>query len=740
MPMDPKQIELLNRIRQEDNKEESGEKESLNSLRLEKYVAEQHINAENFDEKFTVDTALGYLREHPSRGEAMILKELEGAHEYMKSIGFPTLFDNENPDTFRSELNRQLVKRNAENREQTLFEVYEKYQLIRQLAERKIKIKKRFSEERKDEMSIIGESVTDQVKDTVKDISRNFRNMSGKEKLLTVGGLVLGTVLVYNWAKENETMKKIAGSLWTGIKYGGAAAAGAITLNYAYKLFTGKTAAEELELFTTGTTGSESFWTETFRTDPGSAEILRNSTIYLGDKKFSDLARRYREAKAANSTNIEMTDVNKKDMSGEDIYKALDVFFSRYEIGKLEEKYKDQKDIVWENVIAAELAEDNSIQIKEDVWDRIKSTVDEGYTRGINWLVAGEGFGVMKDLYKKYWGIADVNDDNVREWTKELFEGNEIQSESELEKFIDRKFTPIFVQPGYKEVAKHGTVDTKTGVKYYSKAGDSIYVLSRVSMQNCGGDREAVKKAFMTTEQKSTEFLKDRFPQASKNIYKFLDIEGGVRVNDTSSFLLFVRMPLPGSPDFEKANANQPWRNVDQRRDLDIFGPNNKIEYHRLKEWDQQQLRLHFLLDSSQTAEIDEICKWFTDTYKGQGHKVQYVMEKLLKDDNLKRTAIIETGITQKFAGEVHSMATLEEKLHEIEDDAADDLKSSADHNNVMAQMKIQKGFLVRLAIMGDSDARTKLSYNPSVTGAQKTLIEDYELWCKNLVKSKNGV
>lgn len=741
MPMDPKQIELLNRIRKEDGEDVKGDKEALNSKRLETYVRDEaHINAENFDEKFTVDIALGYLRSSPSRGEAIVLKELESAQEYMKTIGFPTLFDNENADTFKSELHKQLVKRQAEHRETDLFEVYEKYQLIRQLAEKKIRIKAKFTEERKEEMTAIGESITDQVKGTIKEVSKNFGNMTGKEKLITVGGLILATVLVYNVAKDNPTVKKITDTLWKGLKYAGIGAGAAITINYAYKLFTGKTAYTELEELTRGTTGSDGFWTETFKTSPGNAEILRNSAVYLGDKDYMDLSRRYREAKAVGSTKIEMSSVDKKDMKPEEIYTALDVFFTRYDIDTLDEKYKnDRPPIVWENVVAAELSEDGTIKIKENLWDRIKDTVDEGYTRGINYLLVGEGFGYMKEFYKKYWGVADAQDDNVREWTKELFEGNEIQKETELDSFIDRKFTPAKVQPGYKEVARRGTTDPRTGVKYFSQAGDSIYVMSRVSMASVGGDLEAAKKAFMSTEDAGTKFLKDRFPQVSDNIYKFVDMEGGVRVADTSSFILFMRMPLPGSQEFERANAGLSWRNIDQRRDIDEFKPTDKIEYAALKKWDQEALRLHFLLDSTQTTEIDNICKWFTDKFKGQGHTRKYVMEQLMKDDDLKKQAIIEQGVTQGLNASKNTLIQLEKDLAEIEDDAADDLDAAADHNHVIELMRRRKGYKVRLAVAGDTAAKASERYNPSASNAKQTLINDYENWCKTAVKKHNN-
>jgi hypothetical protein len=225
----------------------------------------------------------------------------------------------------------------------------------------------------------------------------------------------------------------------------------------------------------------------------------------------------------------------------------------------------------------------------------------------------------------------------------------------------------------------------------------------------------------------------------ANNIYKFVQLQGGIRVVENSTFKLFVRMPVRGSSEYNRLAAGHSLPTVEQRRDVEIFGEKNVIDYFKLQDFQQEELRLRFMLDSTQTVELQQICKWFTDNYKTKGMMTKAVYEQMFKNEDDMKEALRQTGVSQKLAVNGHLLHDLEDDIADIEEDAAKDIKGrSVAYMEVQSQLRKLRGNKLRLAILGDSEARQTLSFDPNQQITWKERLKMYEEFCEDYVEKQN--
>jgi len=723
--------ELLKKIREQDEQSEvkkSPENQSLHPQRIKRYLEANEIDAENFDERFNFSTAIEILQLKQTPGEVRLEHELVAAKAYLdkQELDGEALLSDYDADTFRAKIHKELMARDLLDQEKKILSAHSKYLLIRSLAYRRLQIQEKFAEVREDEKVEATGGLKEGFTKVVRDVKKNFAKMSTGEKAVAVGALVIGTIWLFSQS-DNPKVQKIKDYAWKGLKIGGAA----IGANYLYKMFTGKTAWTALNDYCENTAGAEGFWKESFKTDSERAEILQKSVLYMGDKDFLDLVSRYR--KGSKTKKLHLPGVAESDLSPEEAYKAMEVFFKRYPMGTMVKKYKNwpKESRTWRSVVSNQMAEDSRLEFEGNVAEELYDNVRYGIKNGYNWLVA-DGFGVSAYLYKKAWGKEGTQAE-VKEWVKEYFE-NVVGDEKGLKTYLDENFRRKSAK-NYKEVIERGHFEKDKLVKFLEAPGDSMYVMSTVKIDNVAGNNKAIGDAMKLAQNQIAVFLRERFPDHKASIYKFMLVEGGACVVNDSTFRLFARMPLKGTAEYHALNAGtKTTEDLAKRKEVEMF--EGEIKYSGLKGWEQERLRLRFLLDSTQTDELEKICEWFTRKYKALGVSIDTVYKAMFEDDDDRDRARRATSINQRLTKNAQLLE------HEIEDKIVDIEKTAAAKapkemfDELIEQMRNSHGYKVRLSILGDPKAIEVTEYKPP-NDTIEDLLEYYEDLCERYVKGK---
>jgi hypothetical protein len=555
-------LELLGKYREKDEKTPQGEvipeKETLNFTRMRDYMDKNGINYSTFDTLFKVKTAQEILRAGGTKGEQEMLRVISEGQNYLSKIGEPELIERENLQMFSSTAEKELRRRNELAKLPQLEESYRAYNTVRQLAKRQLRVQKEMGEWRESQKTSVEKGLMDTLGGVVEDVKKNFGKMSGGEKLLAVGGILAGAIMLIK--SENGFVKKVKDYLFTAAKL----AAGGVAANYVIKLFTGKSGVDTVSDWAKGSVSNDKFWTDTYKTDAEKGAILEKSVVYLGNKDFLDLARKYKDAKATGQTEIKVPGIMDKDMSPKEIYTALDVFFSRYPVQKLEQKYRNAKPApFWSMVVGAEMTEDGRISMDGDLCERTATAVREVAIRGWNgFWVTEEGLGWMRALYLKARGV-DPTEEQLQESVHKMSASlqNEVNNEGQLGTFFDTFMGINVNQPwvkNYKDLLAKGKWDTnQPQVKFLEVPGDSIYLMSESKFDATKSGPIAISEMLGKARGQAETFLKAKYPEAADNLYKFMNYEEmvGVRIVENSSYRLFMRMPLKGGSEYTRKSA-----------------------------------------------------------------------------------------------------------------------------------------------------------------------------------------
>lgn len=758
-------LELLGKYRTADKKEADGallpENETLNPVRVRDYLDKHGFNLGNFDQRFNVGTALEIVQGKATAGEGQMFDDITKAKNYLTTIGLPTLLEDNAEGSFKSTLNKELMTRKQLDKENELFSAWQAYQTIRKMGRNRYQIESKTGEDIKDVQVSTEKSIKDSLKGVLNDVKKGWRHMSGGEKLMGLGALILTTVAFVKYADENPTLKGIKDTLWKGIKVAGGVVGGVTAANFVYKLYAHKSIFTAFDDATKSSVGTDKFWTDTFHTTTEKAENMHKGMVYLGNKDFMDLAQRFVAARNDGSKKILLPSVPESDMKPDEIYAALETFFSKFDVDKLMDRYKSYKPPRdFKEVYSIELAEDGHLNIQDNLASRAVDDIKEYATRGWNWLLVGEGFGVSRYLYLKAFG-KNGSDDEVKQYVEKLKAEKPVMDDASLDKWLSDTCGPkssLF----FKTAMKGSNVDTATGIKFEENPGDSLYMMSSVSYVAVGGDDKALSAALKTASEKTDTFLKGRFPEIAENIDKFKETPKVITVVSDGTLRMFVRMPLKNSPEYARKSLGvqvRPGGLTDLYRDqpaqreekhgVEIFGPTDKIEYAKLFYWDQEKLRVRFLMDSTQPAQMEQICDWFTRKYNTSTLTKDQVSEKLYNDDKDRAEALQQLGLSapgqQGLARLENFYKSAESDIIGIEKGAAKNIRNAGSVlEQEMEGLKrgtpaIPGGYKIRLALLGDNAAKAAVGYDPDRPDALKNLLASYKKWCKDFIDQRNA-
>jgi hypothetical protein len=760
----PSYLDVLGKYREKDQKNPEGqvlpEQETLNSAQLHSYLDKNGFTPDNFDIRFKADTAKEILRQGGTRGGAEMIATIDIGKKHLEGFKKADLLEEKNEAEFHSDLMKELITQGRTDLETPIMNAYIAYHTVRKLAERTIKIRQEFQDQREKEKGGVEKNYQDSFEEVIGDVKKNFGHMSGKEKLLAVGGLAFAGFMLFN--SENPKAVKLKNFVVGTLEAGGVA----LGANYIYKIFSGQTGLEAISDVTKDTIASKGFFSEAFKTDAEKGEILQRSTVYLGDKGFLDLAKKYKEAKASGKKTVEVSGVEEKDMKPEEIYTALDVFFSRYPVAQLEKRFeKSANPPNWTTVVSGVMAEDGKIEIKGNIMERAIDSVQEVSQRTWNgFWVTTEGMGWMRPLYLKIWG-KEPTEQELKTGSEKLKEmmRNEKETDAELPTFVEQTFSEDS-KKRYKEMlAKPQKLGGHPGIIFNEVENEAVYMESESKLDvTIRPPEQAVQKMFDDALDNAKKFVKEKYPAEKDKpgigdnfqVYANNDEMRGVRVTRDSSYRLFIRVPIPGSPEFSRKSVMAKPSERKESPHEDIFMPEDKVEYGKMQQWDQEKLRIVFSLDSKQTNEIRAIELWYTDYFKTKGLTRKEVMKALFEDEDLRKRAVAETGINQELKGATDLLHTKDAEITELEKSAAaafdttwtdkfnpmNWLKKPSDaYEPLIEQMKRNGGYTLRLAILGDSAAREKLTkedkYNPEKNEKwMDELTARYKELCKQLV------
>lgn len=801
------------------------EKQTLDARYVSDFLSKAGITAENFDKRFALSTAIDLTSKKHSKGEGEMFDVLTKTKSFLDQRGLGNLLENMNESTTKSNIHFELEKRNELQHEADLQRGYFTYRTIKMHIDRSFKIKEQFTEDRGKEKTKVEKGVKEEFAGVMEDVKKNFSSLEGKEKmLLVVGGLIGAAMLM---SSDSPRVARIKETVWTCVKIGGFAWLG----NTVFKVFTGKTALDTISDWSKSSVANEAFWTKTFKTDAEQAEILRKSSVYLGDKDFMYLAQEYKKARDLGKNRVEIPTIRNSDMTPEQIYTSLDVFFKRYPVEQLMQKYSQVKPPKpnWREVMGTEMIEDGSIEMSDSLVSRtvdgVKSTVNNAYNwvapkakaageyvttgglaagmaqggqaigagaaqvgkgigSGVKGLVLGvaagaggvakgvyegakgvgagvvEGVGVVgqdvaevakaawvwaKDVYRKNFG-KEGTDDEVVEWSKKALKNWDESMSGDLEKFLRENNAEKKKADGYVDAMRNGSYErvNDVDVKSVVRDGDSIYVSAGCRVPAVIGNEQGVLEAMKKSDAGAREFLKKKYPQVGDNIDKFIEFSQGVYVVNDNSYKVFVRMPLPGTIEFNQRNAGR-WtpEEMKKRKDVETFGTDNKIEYGRLEGWQQRRLRLRFYLDDSQTSELDAVCDKYTRIYNTKGLPLDVVMKRLMENDEDRDAVYNAVKINRNLFPNRGTLESYESKITTIEKDAKGKVVGG-DDTKVAFEERMRKdfGYYVRLAILGDKEGMRFMNYDPassspSVIRTPEDLLKRYEKMIDEAVKQR---
>lgn len=752
-PGNNEKLDLLPDILDKDEKVDgkvSAENQSLHPVRIRKFMDDNAIKLDNFDEKFNFETALSLLRVKKTGGEAYAEGKMLKLKEYLDTVGRSDWIEETNENNFKTKLHTELTERNQLDLEADLMESYRLYHTVRKLALRSLKIKEQTSKElegqKEGKDSGEKKNYQEDAENFLVKMKDRFMDMDAKEKLILVGTLVIGGFFLSKW--DSDAGKKVKQGVFGVLKAAGAA----VGINYMWKLFSGKTALEAFsEDKKVKELKTDEFWTKNFDTDKEKAHALQKSFVFLGDQKFADLALQYKKARGG-SHEVKMVGVDEKQMSPKEVYAALDIFFSKFEKKtSIDEMVRKYPNATWMVAAGGEMAEAGWLEFDEGTYARAKKEIDEKATDAFDWLYTAGGIGpTLKKWYMNISGAEDFNEDAYKNWAKEFFNENVRAKEVDVKKFIEQKFMhepkrSLAFKTLY-ESADPANVDAATGVKFSEVAGDSMYVISTVKLNFLGGDKEKIKEQILKAESQVKDFLKKKYPGDAPNIEKFMQISQGLRVAENSTYVLFARMPLKGTAEYHAIDVGKGRQPIEkEKRSTELLTEANKFNYTEMMKtehaWQAEKLRVRFLMDSTQTAELQEILDWFNKKYLG-GKPVKRVdvMDKIFTSDEDMAEALENTHVKQNLKGNINLLKGLESRIDDIERDAAKDVIGVGDeYEQIVSVLKKEYGYRVRLAIIGDPEARAALKYDPRIEGnTVDGLLEEYEKMCEKYVKDRN--
>jgi len=484
------------------------------SVRLLHSLDNNHITNKNFESTFNLNFAVEFLKNSNDAGEKVMATQISEVVLFLKQSNETAILErgldvggknNDKEKTFESNLDHAMAKYvNLSDSQKSAMKVkirkvHDFYQVLKDKARSIIQVKTQNKDEREkltkpnfiDESKDYLSKKAEGSKVTLAKLMRRFRLMSGGEKAIAVGALVFATYAagkMLKWALFND--KELNGVGKT-LKYLGIGTLGAIAANSLTKVVSGKSIAERGEDYLN--VHKPDYWKKHFNTTEEKADALRDSLVYMGDKNFVDLANKYKEAKSKGEKSIKLEGVAKSDLSSEQVFTSLDLFFKKY--GKPDDLIKQYSGknppLIWSQVVSLEMAIHGDVDVDENgLLDKIKYIWHDN----LNWFFTGKGLNFIRPIYLKIKGISAVSDEQLKEWISNVFDKEIVKKKSDLDSYISRKLKPY---DAHYKLAMKQTPDKNV---HSIKAADGhTYVVVQIHMNNYINNAKATQSALVSS-------------------------------------------------------------------------------------------------------------------------------------------------------------------------------------------------------------------------------------------------
>lgn len=378
------------------------------------------------------------------------------------------------------------------------------------------------------------------------------------------------------------------------------------------------------------------------------------------------------------------------------------------------------------------------ISSSPDSKSRLATDVSEAAKGAFEWA---------KDLYRKNFG-KEGTDEQVKAWAPTALKVWDESRSGDLEKFIRENNAYPQTADGYAEAIRGGTSErvNDADVKFVIRGNDMFVVANSHIQGEVIGNEQGILNAGKKSDAAAREFLKKRYPAVADKIDTFIEFSQGVYTVNDASYKVFVRMPLPGTIEFnQRMNGRWSPKEMKGDKDLNIFSEGNKFEYSKLQPWEQNNLRLRFFLDSSQTPELEAVCDKYTRLYQDKGLPINVVRKQFMEDENDRKEVLKQLKIETKLFANHGRLEAHESAITSLEKDAAAKILGSDDNKKAFEErMRKDLGAMVRLALLGDHESMLAYSYDPSSQETTKihtaeNLLKVYKDQLDKKAKEQNG-
>lgn len=516
------------------NKEVTPERETLNANRVLNFVHKSGIALNNMDSTYTLDTSIQLTAEGSTKTEKRLSAQLNEAKAILTKYGRLDVMQENSEDVVVSQLeNLKTPPKNMTPAEAAkVLEVWHFHELIRGNAKRLLMVEGNMKDVRENELHP-HQRLGDAVKDKLHDARGNWDKLSSNQKLAFAGMALIGGALLLR--SENEYVKKIKDTLFTGVKIAGVG----WMLNKAWYLFTGESAIDAI----TGTVGNSTkgsrFMMDTFKTDENGAEILNKSMVQIGDNGFMDLLDKYDAAKSAGKTTIEGTK-----MPPAEAYKAMDVFCNKYNAGLLRKEYgKYSPPIAFSQVMIAEMSKDPDVKLKDNLGSRIIDYGDDKFKRGYNYLASSAAAVWVGQKYRSLFG-KDATPEEMSEFTQKF--NYIIKDPSKFQETVENKIAAKNLAAGKKfiDCELSGTSDSKYGVKYKEGGDGYMYVIANKDIGTKIKDEKGLADTIESASDSAEAFLNNKYGKNKVNVPKKREVFGSVYIVSDSSMKYLMRYKI----------------------------------------------------------------------------------------------------------------------------------------------------------------------------------------------------
>jgi len=377
------------------------------------------------------------------------------------------------------------------------------------------------------------------------------------------------------------------------------------------------------------------------------------------------------------------------------------------------------------------------------VWQGAKGVV-KGGVKGAGEVLSdvGEAAKEAKDwvrnLFRKNNCGVEGTEEQVLEWDNKYLEYHSESRTEELGTFLHEKIGDKKNADAYEKVlTSTQTVKVDGAEVQYKKTNDAIYVMSGSGVPNgeeVVGNEKGMWEARKNADAAARKFLTGQYPdEIGPNIDTYAEVNLGVWMTNEAKYKVFVRMPLPGTVEYNQRKVGHwtpEW--MRSRTDVQKFGPDNKFEYASLQDWEKYNLQIRFLLESSQTDLLKAVCDKYSKIYQDKGWSIDVARGRMMNSQqdfdevmhDLNNSMQLKDK--QKLSKNNSVLQGLESKIDSIENDASLLVVGSDDVKKAFKETQRQTvGARLRLAILGDDHWREEFKYDPGSSDAGKLRTPD---------------